>query len=81
MQIVRYMFYRNIRIGISQNIVRCLGDVEIIIGFQRVIRGFGIFAEFCEDGIEPALEMIFICGSLFGIFDHLRDDRTDIIGS
>ena len=62
MQIIGDIRDRDISVGITQDIAGGLGDIEIIIVFQCAVSGFGSFAEFCEDGIEPALDMAFIRG-------------------
>ena len=81
MQIIGDIRDRDISVGITQDIAGGLGDIEIIIVFQCAVSGFGSFAEFCEDGIEPALDMAFIRRRLFGILHHPGDDFADIFGA
>lgn len=74
MQIICNICDRDIQVGITQDIVGGLGNVEIIIEFQRVVGGLGSFAEFCKDGVESALDMTFIRGCFFRVLHHLGDD-------
>ena len=79
MQVVRKVFYRNIRTGIAQDIGGSLGDIEIIIRFQGVIGSVGSFAELRKDSVQAALDMAFVCRGLLMTFHHVRDDICDIL--
>lgn len=61
MQVVRKVFYRNIRTGIAQDIGGSLGDIEIIIRFQGVIGSVGSFAKI-------AYRPLWIWHSFAGVF-------------